>query len=277
MFSNASNTAWEAKLEVIILDTPADVAQKAARILAHQIARKAKSVLGLATGKTMIEVYGHLVQHHRRGLSLARIRTFNLDEYCGLPPEHPSSYHSYMRQHLFSQVDIPPEQTHVPEGMCPDVAAHCHDYQERIAQAGGLDLQLLGLGEDGHIGFNEPSSSLSSRMRIKTLTPMTQRANQSDFPPGQPPPLHVLTLGVGNILEARHCLLLAHGSSKSQAVSGLVEGPVTASCPASALQLHPNCTVIIDEAAAARLSQAEYFRFVYRHKPQWQIAQLEGP
>lgn len=264
-------------MEVIILETPAAVAEKGARILAHQIARKADSVLGLATGKTMIEVYRHLVERHRQGLSLARIQSFNLDEYCGLAPEHPCSYHSYMREHLFSQVDIPAEQTHVPEGLCPDIPAHCLEYQARIAGAGGLDLQLLGLGQDGHIGFNEPFSSLASRMRIKTLTPLTLRANQSDFPAGQDPPLHVLTLGIGNILEARHCLLLAYGASKAQAVYAMIEGPVSSSCPASALQLHPNCTVIIDEAAATRLTQADYFRFVYEHKPGWQRMLLEGP
>jgi glucosamine-6-phosphate deaminase len=254
-------------MEVILLEDPAAVAQMGGRILARQVAHKPSSVLGLATGQTMIGVYRHLVQ---QSLDFSQVHTFNLDEYVGLSPGHPCSYHAYMREHLFQHVNLPPHQVHVPEGQCADVLAHCHQYQQDIEAAGGIDLQLLGLGEDGHIGFNEPCSSLASRMRIKTLTPSTRRVNQREFPTGERAPLHVLTLGVANIMEARHCLVLAYGANKAEAVQAMIEGPVSAKCPASALQYHPHCTVVIDEAASAFLQLADYFRFVYANKPAWQ-------
>ena len=258
-------------MEVIILGSPKEVEQMGGRILADQIARKPDSVLGLATGATMHGVYSYLSERHEKhGLDFSRVRSFNLDEYYGLGPHHPCSYHTYMCQHLFERVNIQPGNTRVPDGLAHDVEAHCREYEQAIESAGGIDLQLLGLGEDGHIGFNEPSSSLSSGMRIKTLTPMTRRSNQRDFPPGESMPMHVLTLGVGNIMAARRCVLLAHGSKKAQAVQAMVEGPITAMCPASMLQQHRSCTVVVDESAAAFLQLAEYFRCVYKHKPDWQ-------
>ena len=265
-------------MEVIIRSSPQEVAELGGRILAHRVSTRPNSVLGLATGQTMVGVYRHLVdQHRQRGLDFSGIQTFNLDEYVGLSPSHPCSYHKYMAHHLWDHVNANPEQTHVPDGLCEDINAHCSDYELEIQRAGGIDLQLLGLGDDGHIGFNEPSSSLASRMRIKTLTPMTRRVNQRDFPAGESIPLHVLTLGVANIMEAKHCLLLAFGSNKAQAVQSMIEGPISAMCPASILQQHPRCTVIIDDAASAFLRLADYFRFVYDHKPEWQRSQLEGP
>lgn len=264
-------------MEVIILPTEQDVTTLGGRVLAAQIARNPASVLGLATGGTMVGVYAYLVEQHRRhGLDFSSLRTFNLDEYYGLGPNHPCSYHTYMRRHLFQHVNVQAELTRVPDGLCQDVEEHCREYQKAIAEAGGLDFQLLGLGHDGHIGFNEPSSSLSSRMRIKTLSPTTRRANQREFPTGESPPMHVITLGVANIMEARHCLLLAYGSGKAQAVQAMVEGPISAMCPASVLQYHPHCTVVVDEAAAAFLQMADYFRFVYEHKPKWQKDWLHG-
>lgn len=258
-------------MEVIILDNPREVEQMGGRILADQIRRKPDSVLGLATGATMHGVYTYLSERHEKhGLDFSGVRSFNLDEYYGLGPHHPCSYNTYMCQHLFERVNIQPENTRVPDGLAHDVEAHCKEYEAAIEKAGGLDLQLLGLGEDGHIGFNEPSSSLSSGMRIKTLTPMTRRTNQRDFPPGETMPMHVLTLGVGNIMAARRCLLLAHGAKKAQAVQALVEGPITAMCPASILQQHRSCTVVVDESAAAFLQLADYFRCVYKNKPDWQ-------
>lgn len=258
-------------MEVIILNTPKEVEQLGGKLLAQQIQKKPDSVLGLATGATMHGVYNYLSERHQKdGLDFARVKSFNLDEYYGLGPHHPCSYHTYMCQHLFDRVNIQPENTRVPDGLAHDVEKHCQEYQRAIADAGGIDLQLLGLGEDGHIGFNEPSSSLSAGMRIKTLTPMTRRTNQRDFPPGETMPMHVLTLGVGNIMAARRCLLLAHGAKKAPAVQNMVEGPITAMCPASALQQHVSCTVIVDEAAAAFLQLADYFRCVYQHKPEWQ-------
>ncbi|MBS2037538.1 glucosamine-6-phosphate deaminase [bacterium] len=258
-------------MEVIILSSPKEVEEMGGRILADQIARKADSVLGLATGATMHGVYHYLsLRHEKHGLDFSKVRSFNLDEYYGLGPHHPCSYHTYMCQHLFERVNIQPENTRVPDGLAQDVEAHCREYEAAIEAAGGIDLQLLGLGEDGHIGFNEPSSSLSSGMRIKTLTPMTRRTNQRDFPPGESMPMHVLTLGVGNIMAARRCLLLAHGAKKAPAIQAMVEGPITAMCPASMLQQHRSCTVVVDEAAAAFLQLADYFRCVYKHKPEWQ-------
>lgn len=258
-------------MEVIILKTPQEVEQMGGKLLAQQVRGKPDSVLGLATGATMHGVYSYLSERHQKdGLDFTRIKSFNLDEYYNLAPNHPCSYHTYMNQHLFERVNILPENTHVPDGLAQDVEAHCREYQAAIEQAGGIDLQLLGLGEDGHIGFNEPSSSLSAGMRIKTLTPMTRRTNQRDFPAGEAMPMHVLTLGVGNIMAARRCLLLAHGAKKAAAVQAMVEGPITAMCPASALQQHPSVTVIVDDSAAAFLQLADYFRCVYEHKPDWQ-------
>lgn len=254
-------------MEVIILKTPKEVEELGGKLLAEQIRNKPDSVLGLATGATMHGVYRYLTEQK---LDFSGIRSFNLDEYYGLAPDHPCSYHTYMRQHLFDQVNIQASNTHVPNGLASDVAQHCADYERAIEQAGGIDLQLLGLGEDGHIGFNEPSSSLSAGMRIKTLTPMTRRTNERDFPPGETMPLHVLTLGVGNILAARRCVLLANGAKKAPAVQAMIEGPITAMCPASALQQHRSTTVIVDEAAAAFLQLADYFRCVYEQKPEWQ-------
>lgn len=254
-------------MEVIILNTPEEVVELGGKLLAEQIRKKPDSVLGLATGATMHGVYSYLAAQE---LDFSGIKSFNLDEYYGLGASHPCSYHTYMRQHLFDRVNIRPENTYVPDGLARDVARHCQDYEQAIDQAGGIDLQLLGLGEDGHIGFNEPSSSLSAGMRIKTLTPMTRRTNQRDFPPEETMPMHVLTLGVGNILAARRCVLLANGAKKAPAVQAMVEGPITAMCPASALQQHRSTTVIVDEAAAAFLQLADYFRCVYEHKPEWQ-------
>lgn len=257
-------------MEVIVVEEPGQGTRLAAAMVARQVARKADSVLGLATGRTMVAVYQQLVHLHQQGLDFSRVRSFNLDEYVGLPPEHPCSYHSYMRENLLDRVNLSAGAARLPDGMAADVEGHCRDYEQAIQACGGIDLQLLGLGADGHIGFNEPSSSLASRMRIKTLAPMTVRANRAEFPPGESPPIHVLTLGVANILEARHCLLLAFGDGKAEAVAAMVEGPITAMCPASALQQHPRCTVIVDETAAERLRLRDYFRFVYANKPDWQ-------
>jgi len=258
-------------LEVILVETESQGASLAARILRRQVLSRSDPVLGLATGATPIPVYAELVRMHREeGLSFRRVTTFNLDEYVGLGPEHPGSYHHYMHQHLFSQVDLQPGRTHVPDGLADDIPAFCADYEARIRQCGGIDLQLLGLGQDGHIGFNEPTSSLASRTRLKTLTPHTAATNRAFLATDREVPRHVLTMGVGTIMEARHCLLLAFGPSKAPAVARMVEGPVTAMVPASALQYHPRATVIVDEAAGRHLAMRDYFREVYRNKPEWQ-------
>jgi glucosamine-6-phosphate deaminase len=258
-------------MEIIIKPTQAGAHEEAARILRRQIQQKPASVLGLATGSTPIGVYALLVEMHRRGeLDFSRVTTFNLDEYVGLSAEHPGSYRDFMRRHLFSLVNIPPANIHFPDGSAGDIVAHCEEYEAAIVRAGGIDLQLLGIGRDGHIGFNEPSSSLASRTRIKTLTPQTLKDNAKSFGSPEQVPHHVITMGVGTIMDARHCLLLATGEAKANVVAGLVEGPITADLPGSILQMHPVCRLVVDEPAAAKLRRADYYRWVYNSKPDWQ-------
>jgi glucosamine-6-phosphate deaminase len=175
-----------------------------------------------------------------------------------------------MRQHLFSKVNVKPGQIRFPDGLATDIPAHCAAYEAAIRDAGGIDLQLLGIGSDGHIGFNEPSSSLASRTRIKTLTQRTVQDNARFFGSPAEVPRHVITMGVGTIMDAKACLLLATGASKAEAVAGMAEGPITADLPASILQMHPNCKLVVDEAAAAKLRRADYYRWVYANKPAWQ-------
>jgi glucosamine-6-phosphate deaminase len=252
-------------VEVIIVASAGDACRLAARIVAATLRRKPDAVLGLPTGATPLPLYAELVRLHRdEGLSFARATTFNLDEYVGIAPEHPLSYHRYMRDALFDHVDLPAASRHLPDGAVPgaEIPGVCDRYEAAIRAAGGIDLQILGLGADGHIGFNEPSSSLASRTRVKTLSDRTRA--------GSALPGHVITMGVATILDARRCLLLAHGPHKARAVAAMVEGPVTAFVPASALQMHPKTTVIVDDAAAAELALGDYYRSVYRGKPPWQ-------
>lgn len=258
-------------MEVIIARSPAEASAEAARIFARQVRAKPSSVLGLATGSTPLALYRDLAGRHARGeLDFAGVTTFNLDEYVGLAPAHPQSYTHFMREHFFSLVNVSPDRIHIPDGLARDIPAHCEAYEAAIRAAGGIDLQLLGLGTDGHIGFNEPSSSLASRTRLKTLTPATIRDNARFFGSPAEVPRHVVTMGVGTILEARTCVVLAFGGAKAGAVAATVEGPVTADVPASALQFHASCTLLIDEPAAAQLKRAAYYRWVYENKPEWQ-------
>ena len=258
-------------MEIIIKPTVEAAQEEAARVLRRQIQRKPSSVLGLATGSTPIGVYEILVAMHGKGeLDFSGVTTFNLDEYVGLPPQHPCSYREFMREHLFSKVNLQPPNIHFPDGLAKDVPAHCLAYEEAIQKAGGIDLQLLGIGREGHIGFNEPTSSLASRTRIKTLTPQTLKDNAKAFGSPDKVPHHVITMGVGTIMDARECLLLATGEAKAEAVVRMAEGPITADLPASILQMHPVCKLIIDEAAASKLKRSEYYRWVYDNKPSWQ-------
>ena len=249
-------------MQVLILDTHAEAIERTAGIIARQVRQKPDSVLGLATGGTMLPLYDRLRAAHADGLSFAGVTSFNLDEYVGLPPSDPRSYHAYMRTHLFDHIDIALENTHLPRGDAPDPQAEADRYDRAITAAGGIDLQLLGLGQNGHIGFNEPTSSLTSRSRIKTLTQDTRAANQRYFPDGDTPGF-AITMGVGTIMEARHCLLLATGSAKAKAVAQMVEGPVSAACPASILQMHRQATVVLDLTAAADLTLLEYYFHVH--------------
>jgi len=258
-------------MEVIIKPDAPAVSKEAAGIFRKQLGAKMSSVLGLATGGTPLGLYRELAALFAGGLlDLSGATTFNLDEYVGLGPHHPQSYAAYMRQNFFQRVNLDLSRTHLPDGLASDIPAHCEEYENAIRATGGIDLQLLGIGADGHIGFNEPGSALGSRTRIKTLTRETIRDNARFFGSEAEVPHHVITMGVGTIIEARHCVVLATGSHKAEAVASMAEGAITAQVPASALQFHRKCTLIIDEAAAARLTRSEYYRWVYDHKPEWQ-------
>jgi glucosamine-6-phosphate deaminase len=257
-------------MEVIVLPAAHDAGVAAAGIISRLVAAKPGAVLGLATGASVEGVYAGLVlAHHDQALDFSRVTAFNLDEYVGLSPSHPASFHAFMERHFLSRVNIERRNVHFPPTEGDDLARLCEQFEREIRAAGGVDLQLLGIGRDGHLGFNEPTSSLASRTRIKTLTGPTREANQSAFGGGEVP-LHVVTMGIGTILEARHCLLVAYGAAKADAVARMVEGPLTAMVPASALQMHPHATIIVDEAAAAGLRLRDYYREVQRNKPQWQ-------
>lgn len=254
-------------MEIVIQPDSEAATEIAARLIARLIREKPAAVLGLATGGTPLLLYRKLV---KMKLDWRKVTTFNLDEYAGFPPQHPQSYRSFMRENFFLHVNIAGKNAHIPDGMAKNIPAFCERYEKQIRAAGGIDLQLLGIGTDGHIGFNEPSSSLASRTRIKTLTPRTRRDNARFFGGEKNVPLHAVTMGIGTILEARHCLLLAFGGKKARAIAEAVEGPVTARNPASVLQLHPNVTVCLDAAAASRLEMKNYYRWVYENKPDWQ-------
>lgn len=254
-------------MEIIIQPDRESATEVAARIIARLLAEKPDAVLGLATGSTPLLLYQRLIAMR---LDWSRVRTFNLDEYIGLPREHPQSYHNFMWENLFKHVNIRSGNVHIPDGQAKDVPRFCNDYEQRIVSSGGIDLQVLGIGTDGHIGFNEPTSSLASRTRIKTLTQQTCADNARFFGSVADVPKHVITMGIGTIMEARHNLLLAFGRQKARAVAGAVEGPLTSVNPASVLQMHPAATVCLDAEAASELQRIEYFQWVYDNKPAWQ-------
>jgi glucosamine-6-phosphate deaminase len=259
-------------MEVIIRPDAEQAADLAARLIAARLRAKPDLVLGLATGRTMERVYDRLVaMGEKDGLDFSRCRTFNLDEYIGVPAEDEHSYRYYMNHHLFSRVNINLANTHVPDGSAADLRAECVRYEQRIREAGGIDVQLLGIGEAGHIGFNEPLSALMSRTREKALTPVTRQQNAAMFggDPDKVPP-RALTMGVGTILDARELLLLATGAAKASILARAVEGPITAMISASAMQLHANCKVIVDEQAARELKGREYYDWIFQNEPEWQ-------
>ena len=260
-------------MEIIIQKDKEAASKIGARIIAKLMKTKYDCVLGLATGSTPLQLYKELIRLHMdEGLSFQRVTTFNLDEYVGLAPEHPASYNSFMKENLFDHIDILSHRVHIPNGLSPDIPAFCKQYEGAIKAAGGIDLQVLGIGTDGHIGFNEPTSSLSSRTRIKTLTKQTVDDNKKYFPDLHEVPPHVITMGVGTIMDSRTCMLLAFGENKAEAVSQMVEGPITSMVPASILQMHSQAVVIMDEAAASKLKKADYYRWVFDNKPDWQRA-----
>ncbi len=258
-------------MEIVIQPDSREASKLAARIIARAVREKPRTVLGFATGNTVLELYAELAELHRtEGLDFSGVTTFNLDEYLGIPPGHPASFHSYMGLHLFSKLNIPQNRIHIPDGMAPDIPSYCRYYEASVRSAGGIDIQILGIGKNGHLGFNEPSSSLTSRMRIKTLTDETRKEIAPGFGGLDKVPSHVLTLGLGSIMDSRMCLLLAFGKKKARAISQMVEGPVTSAMPGSVLQMHPRAVVIVDEEAASELKMADYYRWVNENKPDWQ-------
>jgi glucosamine-6-phosphate deaminase len=250
-------------VRVIIENSPKEAGLRAADIIRRKIYRKPKTVLGLATGSSPIAVYEELVRLHSVGdLDFSEVASFNLDEYVGLAPDHPQSYRHFMQSTLFDHVNIRTENCHVPDGRALDYELYCDTYESKIREYGGIDIQLLGIGTDGHIAFNEPGSSLGSRTRLKTLTSETIRDNARFFGSEDAVPRLAVTMGVGTILESRCCLLIAYGDNKADAIARAVEGPVTAQITASALQLHRDVIVVLDEHAAQGLQRREYYQEV---------------
>jgi glucosamine-6-phosphate deaminase len=258
-------------VEAIIRPDQDSAARLVARIIAAELRANPSLVLGLATGRTMEAVYHVLAQMGRHeGLDFSLCRSFNLDEYVGLAPTDPRSYRYYMNRCLFSHVNIDLRNTHLPDGLAEDLDAECRQYEKKIERFGGIDLQLLGIGAAGHIGFNEPLSALRSRTRVKALSPATVEQNAEFFGGAANVPRRAITMGVGTILEGRRCLLLATGEEKAGVIAKAVEGPITAMISATALQLHPRCTVVVDEPAASQLQAADYYRWIFENEPEWE-------
>jgi glucosamine-6-phosphate deaminase len=257
-------------VEVVIVASGDDGGELGARVVASAVAAKPSLVLGLATGGSPLPLYAALRRRVDDGLDLSGVRAFALDEYVALPPDHPASYHAVILREVVEPLRLNPAFVRIPDGLAADVPAACAAYEAAIRAAGGVDVQILGIGTDGHIGFNEPSSSLASRTRIKTLTRQTRLDNARFFGSVDEVPRHCITQGLGTIMDSRRLVLLATGEGKAAAVAAAVEGPLSANCPASVLQLHEHATVIVDEAAAASLQHADYYRETYADKPRWQ-------
>jgi glucosamine-6-phosphate deaminase len=258
-------------MEVVILPSASEVGLLAARKISRLVNQHPDAVLGLATGSSPLAIYAALAAHVRDGtLDASRVSAFALDEYVGIPAEHPESYASVIRREVVEPLHLDPARVQVPDGRATDLEAAGERYEEAVRAAGGVDLQILGIGANGHVGFNEPTSSFASRTRIKTLTERTRADNARFFDAPDDVPTHCLTQGLGTIMDARELLLVAQGSKKAAAVAAAVEGPLTSICPASVLQLHRRATVMVDEEAAADLRLTDYYRWTYAHKPAWQ-------
>lgn len=252
--------------EVVIVDSPAEGGEVAAALLARVVAAKPDAVLGVATGSTPLPVWQALAA---KNLDLSRVRGFALDEYVGLPAGHPQSYRSVITREVVEPLGLTPELVRVPADSGPIETAG-RDYERALEESGGIDLQVLGIGSTGHIGFNEPGSSFASLTRVKTLTEQTRLDNARFFDSIGEVPTHCVTQGLGTIMRARHLVLLAFGQKKADAVAGAVEGPLTSSLPGSVVQLHPLVTVIVDEAAASGLRFADYYRYAWDHRLEWE-------
>lgn len=261
-------------MEVIILENQQAASELASKRILSLVTQTPNCVLGFATGSTPLKTYELLGEaKSQQNIDFSKITSFNLDEYVGLPTDHASSYSYYMHQHVFGPLGLSPEQYHLPNGMAANIELECQQYEQKIKERGPIDLQILGIGRDGHIGFNEPGSSLGSRTRLKTLTETTRGDNKAHFQ-DQRVPYHVVTMGIQSIMEASEILLLAFGDAKADAIAKTVEGPITASVPASALQYHPKVKIFLDLAAASKLQNLEYYQEVYRKKPAWQLAEF---
>jgi len=259
-------------MDVIIRPTAESAEALAAQIIADALKAKPNLTLGLATGATMENVYHKLADMNKAGkIDFSLCKTFNLDEYVGLPAEDRNSYRYYMNFHLFDRINIDKRNTHLEDGMAADLEAECARYEEMMDEAGGVDLQLLGIGLSGHIGFNEPLSSFSSRTRAVNLTPVTMAQNGPYFDPakGEKMPNRALTMGVGTVLDAKKLLMLVTGKRKADIIAKALEGPMTSMVSGSAIQLHDDCTVIVDEEAAAKLTLKDYYHSAFANDPKW--------
>ena len=255
-------------MEIIVSESYEDLGREAAKTVARTLNSKPDAVLGLATGSTPLGLYKELVRMHKdEGLDFSQVTTFNLDEYVGLRGNHPQSYHYFMHENLFKHINIARQNIYIPSGTTDNYEAFCKWYEQRIVECGGIDLQVLGIGTDGHIAFNEPSSSLGSRTRIKTLAKQTIEDNARFFDRAEDVPVYAITMGVGTILEAREIILLANGANKAEAVAGAIEGPVTSMNTASALQLHRETIFFLDREAAGSLKMMDYYDWIQSKRP----------
>jgi len=255
--------------EVVIVENKDAAGALVAAEIISLIKGRPDAVLGLATGSTPLPVYEAL-RSRIAGVDVSQVRGFALDEYVGIDPSHPESYRSVITREVVEPLGLDPQRIHVPNGAEATIQHAGEDYDAAIVEAGGVDLQILGIGTDGHIGFNEPGSSFASITRVKTLTEQTREDNARFFDSIDDVPMHCITQGLGTILRARHLVLLAFGEGKAQAVADAVEGPLSAFLPGSAIQLHPHATVVVDEAAASKLKLADYYRYTFANKPAWQ-------
>jgi glucosamine-6-phosphate deaminase len=251
-------------IKVFIAKDYGGLSKRVAGIIAGAIRSKPNLVLGLATGDTLIGCYQELV-HREKGLDFSKVVTFNLDEYIGLPPTHPQSYRYFMNEKLFNHVNIKIENTHIPNGLSDDLQGACKEFEEAIKRSGGIDLQLLSIGANGHIAFNEPGSPFDSRTRVVSLSERTRKDNARFFKSIDEVPRQAISVGIGTIMEAGKIVLLASGAGKADAVAKSVDGPITTGVPASILQRHPDCTFILDEAAASKLTHLIY-RVISMHE-----------
>lgn len=258
-------------MEVIIRPTTEEAIDLTARLICDAVKAKPEAVLGLATGRTMENLYGNIVKRHEDGeVNFQSCSSFNLDEYVGIEPTNENSYRYYMNSLLFDKININKLNTHLPDGVAADLERAGAEYEDLILQKGGIDLQLLGIGNTGHIGFNEPLSSLMSRTRAKGLAPVTIAQNQTLFEDPADMPTRAMTMGVGTILDARRIVLVATGKAKANILAKAVEGPITSMISASALQLHPNCIIICDEEAASELQGKDYYYRLFNNEPEWE-------